>query len=76
MLVPVNLALSWSKPRALTPLTGQSTHQAETGGWWEVCSVRYEIRTGLFLVSIRSFVDSLRLSPSIDGALSSTSQLH
>lgn len=37
--VPVNLALIWSKPRAVMPRWGQSTQKAETGGWWDVCSV-------------------------------------
>lgn len=52
MLVPVNFALSWSNPRAVIPLAGQSTKKAETGGWCEVCSVMYETRTVLFVVSV------------------------
>lgn len=40
MLVPVNLAEIWSKPRAVMPFSGQETKKADTGGWWEVCSVR------------------------------------
>ena len=50
ILVPVNLALSWSKPRALMPFTGQSTKKADTGGWCEVCSVMYDTLTCLLLV--------------------------
>jgi hypothetical protein len=41
----VNLADNWSKPRAVSPFSGQSTKKAETGGWWDVCSVRYETLT-------------------------------
>ena len=42
--VPVNLAVIWSKPRADRPRSGQLTVKALTGGWWDVCSVRYETR--------------------------------
>ena len=76
MLVPVNLALSWSKPRAETPLTGQSMKKADIGGWCDVCSVMYETRIGLFFVPTCSVGDSLRATPKIGGAVSSTSQLH
>lgn len=44
--VPVNLAVIWSKPRAVMPFSGQATWKALTGGWCEVCSVRYETVTG------------------------------
>jgi len=44
--VPVNFAVIWSNPHAVRPLAGHETVKALTGGWWDVCSVRYETRTG------------------------------
>lgn len=44
--VPVNLAVIWSNPRAVRPFSGQVTWNALTGGWCDVCSVRYDTRIG------------------------------
>lgn len=62
---------------------------AETGGWWEVCSVRYDTLTGFlgaaveFLEAVPDFTDDAALLGAvccliveIGGAVSSTSQLH
>lgn len=40
MVVPVNFAVIWSKPRAVRPRSGHEMWKALTGGWWDVCSVR------------------------------------
>jgi hypothetical protein len=42
--VPVNFAVIWSNPRAERPSSGQLIVKALTGGWCDVCSVRYETR--------------------------------
>jgi hypothetical protein len=42
--VPVKRAVIWSKPRAVRPRAGHATVKALTGGWCDVCSVRYDTR--------------------------------
>jgi hypothetical protein len=86
MLVPVNFAAIWSYPRAEISFSGQSMYHAETGGWCEVCSVRYDILT-LFLPGccvvddLLDAIEAALLAGALDGCLScgrvsSTTQLH
>lgn len=70
MRVPVKLALIWSKPLAVMPFSGQLMKYAETGGWCEVCSVKYEILSGDFNLVL------LVPGPSNEGLVSWISQLH
>ena len=77
MLVPVNFALNWSKPRAIIPFSGQSTKKAETGGWCDVCSVKNDTFTALFDDVLAALLVGLLSGPCLmGGAVSSTSQIH